>query len=65
MAADLAELTRMIEAALPGVLNVVYGGDETGRALIDAEIDGAAFTGSAVVGLEIIQKLHSASSRAR
>jgi 1-pyrroline-5-carboxylate dehydrogenase len=43
----------------PGVFNIVHGGDETGRALIDGDIDGAAFTGSARVGLEIVRKLQT------
>ena len=47
------------EAGLPdGVLNVVQGDDTTGRALVDAEIDGVAFTGSAEAGHEIARRLH-------
>ena len=39
------------EAGLPdGVLNVVQGGRETGGALLDAQIDGLLFTGSAATG---------------
>ena len=39
------------EAGLPdGVLNVVQGARETGAALLDAEIDGLLFTGSAATG---------------
>ncbi len=46
------------EAGLPpGVLNVVMGGDETGRALITAGIDGAGFTGSTQVGHAIHAQL--------
>ncbi|WP_298914384.1 succinylglutamate-semialdehyde dehydrogenase [uncultured Algimonas sp.] len=38
-------------AGLPdGVLNVVQGGRETGAALLDADIDGLLFTGSAATG---------------
>jgi len=39
------------EAGLPdGVLNIVQGGRETGAALLDAQIDGLLFTGSAATG---------------
>jgi 1-pyrroline-5-carboxylate dehydrogenase len=41
----------------PGVLNVVHGGDTAGRALIGGAIDGAVFTGSAEVGLEIVRAM--------
>ena len=34
----------------PGVLGVVQGGPATGRALVEAAVDGVAFTGSAEVG---------------
>ncbi len=34
----------------PGVLNIVHGGGDTGRALAAAAIDGLLFTGSASVG---------------
>jgi 1-pyrroline-5-carboxylate dehydrogenase len=54
--AILAEIVRA--AALPpGVFNLVHGGEATGRALVDAAIDGVAFTGSAAVGREIARKL--------
>jgi 1-pyrroline-5-carboxylate dehydrogenase len=53
--ADLA-----VEAGLPpGVLNLVQGDDGTGRAMVDAEIDGVAFTGSAEAGHAIAQRLHA------
>ena len=39
--------------APPGVLNVVTGADETGRALVAADLDGIVFTGSYAVGMEI------------
>jgi 1-pyrroline-5-carboxylate dehydrogenase len=49
-----------VEAGLPpGVLNLVQGDDATGRALVDAEIDGVAFTGSAEAGHAIAQRLHA------
>jgi 1-pyrroline-5-carboxylate dehydrogenase len=54
--AVLAEIVRA--AALPpGVFNLVHGGPDTGRALVDAGVDGVAFTGSAEVGREIARKL--------
>jgi 1-pyrroline-5-carboxylate dehydrogenase len=47
--AILAAIAR--DAGLPpGVLNVVQGGPDTGRALVEAQVDGVAFTGSAEVG---------------
>jgi 1-pyrroline-5-carboxylate dehydrogenase len=45
-------------AGLPkGVLNLICGDDETGMALINGDIDGAAFTGSMEVGHAIHSKL--------
>ncbi len=35
----------------PGVLNIVHGGRDTGAALLDADINGLLFTGSAKTGL--------------
>ena len=47
-------------AGLPdGVFNLVHGGPDTGRALVDADVDGIAFTGSAEVGREIARKLQN------
>ncbi len=44
----------MADAGLPdGVLNVVTGGDETGRALVQSDVDGITFTGSYEVGMSI------------
>ncbi|HWM12263.1 MAG TPA: aldehyde dehydrogenase family protein [Solirubrobacteraceae bacterium] len=54
----IAELA--VEAGLPdGVLNLVQGDDATGRALVDAGIDGVAFTGSAEAGHAIARTLHA------
>ena len=48
----------VVAAGLPaGVFNLVQGGPGTGRALVDAGVDGIAFTGSAEVGREIARKL--------
>jgi 1-pyrroline-5-carboxylate dehydrogenase len=54
--AILAEIVRAAELP-PGVFNLVHGGESTGRALVDARVDGVAFTGSAAVGREIARKL--------
>jgi 1-pyrroline-5-carboxylate dehydrogenase len=43
---------------LPGLLNVIHGDEDVGRALVDAEIDGVAFTGSAEAGHAIARRLH-------
>ena len=44
----------MAAAGLPdGVMNVVTGGDETGRTLVSADVDGITFTGSYDVGMTI------------
>ena len=55
-----AILAEIIGAAglAPGVFNLVHGGEATGRALVDAPVDGVAFTGSAAVGREIVRKMH-------
>jgi 1-pyrroline-5-carboxylate dehydrogenase len=48
----------LAEAGVPdGVISLVHGGPETGRALVGSEIDGVAFTGSAEVGREIGRRL--------
>jgi 1-pyrroline-5-carboxylate dehydrogenase len=49
-----------LEAGLPpGVLNVVQGRDDTGKALVQAKIDGVAFTGSAEAGHAIFAALNA------
>lgn len=53
--AVLAEI--MCEAVPAGVFNLVHGGPATGAALVDAGVDGVAFTGSAEVGRAIARKL--------
>lgn len=46
-----------VAAGLPdGVLNVVHGGGDTGRALAAADIDGLLFTGSAGVGAALARQ---------
>ena len=54
----------LVDAGLPdGVLNLVYGGEETGKALVNHPgFDGFAFTGSNAVGMTILR--HAASSKA-
>jgi 1-pyrroline-5-carboxylate dehydrogenase len=54
-----AALAEIAQAAglPPGVFNLVHGGPDTGRALVDGDVDGIAFTGSAEVGREIARKL--------
>ncbi len=49
------------KAGLPkGVVNLVCGGDETGKALSDSpDIDGIVFTGSYKVGMELCKKMTS------
>lgn len=47
----------LLGADLPeGVLQVVHGADAQGRALVDAEVDLIAFTGSRAVGRQILAK---------
>ena len=49
------EFCKLVQAAgfPPGVVNVVCGGAETGRALIEGGVAKVSFTGSAAVGREI------------
>ena len=50
-----ATVAGILRDELPaGVLNVVHGGAEVGRALAASEVDGIAFTGSAKVGWELV-----------
>ena len=58
--AMLGEIVRAAGLA-PGVFNLVHGGPDTGRALVDAAVDGVAFTGSAEVGREIARKMQEGS----
>jgi 1-pyrroline-5-carboxylate dehydrogenase len=41
-----------------GVFNLVQGGPAAGEALVDAPVDGIAFTGSAEVGRAIAKRMH-------
>jgi acyl-CoA reductase-like NAD-dependent aldehyde dehydrogenase len=51
------ELARMLADDLPpGVFNLITGGAKTGRALVEADVDMIAFTGSGEVGQEIATK---------
>lgn len=43
----------------PGVFNAVHGGEKTGRALVESDVDGIAFTGSAEVGRAIAQRMQN------
>jgi 1-pyrroline-5-carboxylate dehydrogenase len=54
----------LVEGGLPdGVVNLIYGGEETGKALVNhPRVDGFAFTGSNAVGMTIFR--HAAASRA-
>ena len=59
----LAEICR--DAGVPdGVVNIVHGGPETGRALVDHPgVDKVAFTGATEVGREIRERLAGSSKR--
>lgn len=54
----------LVACGLPdGVLNLLQGGEETGKALVDhPHVDGFAFTGSNPVGMSILR--HAGASRA-
>lgn len=55
---EFIELIR--ECDLPaGVLNMVQGGDEAGRALVSGDVDGIAFTGSYAAGMSIFEAMQS------
>lgn len=55
-AALLAEVLLAAELP-PGVFNLVHGDADSGRALVEAAVDGIAFTGSAEVGRAIARRL--------
>lgn len=42
-----------------GLVNIVHGADEPGRALVSADIDGVSFTGSVAVGRAILAQFGS------
>lgn len=49
------ELVMVFATALPdGVVNLLHGGAEVGRALAGTDVDGIAFTGSSAVGWELV-----------
>lgn len=48
------ELTRDMDLPV-GLVNVIHGADEPGRALVASDIDGLSFTGSVAVGRSIVQ----------
>ncbi|MFC5677696.1 aldehyde dehydrogenase family protein [Aeromicrobium endophyticum] len=51
-----AEIARIFHSHLPsGVVNIVHGGADTGRALAATDVDGIAFTGSAQVGWDLVE----------
>jgi 1-pyrroline-5-carboxylate dehydrogenase len=41
----------------PGVFNLIHGGPDSGRELVEARVDGIAFTGSAGVGRQVATRL--------
>jgi 1-pyrroline-5-carboxylate dehydrogenase len=54
-----ALLAEILGGLPSGVVGVVQGGEATGRALVEAAVDGIAFTGSAEVGRAIAKELTS------
>lgn len=53
--ASTAAAAAVLSDELPaGVVNVVHGGADIGRALAETDVDGIAFTGSAEVGWQLI-----------
>lgn len=54
----------LVAGGLPdGVLNLVQGGEETGKALVDhPRVDGFAFTGSNAVGMSILRNTGSSQA---
>ncbi|GAA2591558.1 aldehyde dehydrogenase family protein [Dactylosporangium fulvum] len=50
-----AAVAAILADALPaGVVNLVHGGADIGRAIVGSDIDGIAFTGSAEIGWQIV-----------
>jgi aldehyde dehydrogenase (NAD+) len=58
----LAEICQQADLP-PGVVNVLPGGPETGRAVVNADVDKIAFTGSTEVGKEIQRTLAGTGRR--
>ena len=54
----------LVEGGLPaGVVNLIYGGEETGKALVGhPRVDGFAFTGSNAVGMTILRNAASTTA---
>jgi 1-pyrroline-5-carboxylate dehydrogenase len=56
----VATLDALAAGGLPeGVCNLVLGGADTGRALVESDVDGMAFTGSVEVGRRIGEAMRS------
>jgi aldehyde dehydrogenase (NAD+) len=58
----LAEICQQADLP-PGVVNVLPGGPDTGRAVVNADVDKIAFTGSTEVGKEIQRTLAGTGRR--
>lgn len=51
-----ALIAEILASHLPdGVVNIVHGGAEVGKALAESDVDGIAFTGSAEVGWKLVE----------
>ena len=59
-ALHLAEIIQQADLP-PGVVNIITGAGETGQALVDADVDKVAFTGSTAVGKAIQRSMAGAA----